>query len=152
MAPTRERLLQTAGAFIDSVNEWTPESVVRHFSPNFTFRTAPAKVKMVPQSQAECVAFVGLIGRITRTFQLQLVSGEDPLVDEVSRKVVMHLKSHSETTVGLYQNEYIWVVTLSPDGSEVDDVLNFADSQYANEWVPKMVAAAKAVAQEAADS
>lgn len=81
-------------------------------------------------------------------FRLRLVDGVEPAVDEASRKVTLHLKSHSQTPVGLYENEYVWVLTLSQDGKSVDDVLEFADSLYTAEWLPKIKKAAEEAAKK----
>ncbi|KAI1385517.1 uncharacterized protein F4822DRAFT_346057 [Hypoxylon trugodes] len=147
MSPlTREQLLKATDVFLEAFNEFTPESVVRHRSPSCLHRECPATLKTPPQTNTDWVNFVNLMRPIVRTFHIGLVEGEEPLIDDVSRKVAMHLKSRAETTAGLYENEYIWIFTVSEDGSCIDDILEFADSLYTSEWIPKLVK----VAEEAA--
>ncbi len=67
----------------------------------------------------------------------------EPMIDEVNRKIIMHLKSHSETDVGVYENEYVWIISTSEDGTEIVDVVEFADSQYTTEWGAKLQQAVK---------
>ncbi|KAI1376829.1 hypothetical protein F4677DRAFT_418151 [Hypoxylon crocopeplum] len=136
--PSRDQLLQTAKSFLESFNDFTPESVVRYSSPTCTYRILPAILKSPPQTNAELVCFIKELKAIAPAFELRLIDGEVPVIDVVTRKVVMHLKSRSETTVGLYENEYIWVLTLSEDGKSVDDLLEFVDSLYTQEWLPKL--------------
>ncbi|XXH04112.1 hypothetical protein Hte_010524 [Hypoxylon texense] len=144
MAPSREQLLETTKLFIDGMSEFTPESVVRVCSPNCTHRLLPATLKAAPSStNAEYAGFVGLLGAAMPAFHLRVAEGHEPVVDEAARRVSVYAKSRSETAVGLYENEYVWVLTMSEDGTEVDDVFEFPDSLYTNEWLPKLVKAAE---------
>ncbi|KAI1778453.1 hypothetical protein F4818DRAFT_406124 [Hypoxylon cercidicola] len=142
MAPSREQLLQTTKLFLEGLNEFTPESVVQNRSPTCTHRILPATLKSPPTTNDEYAGFVGLLRAVMPDFQMKIVQGEEPVVDEGVRKVTVHTKSRSDTTIGLYENEYIWVLTMSEDGTMVDDVLEFADSLYTSEWLPKLSKAA----------
>ncbi|OTA52270.1 hypothetical protein K449DRAFT_391481 [Hypoxylon sp. EC38] len=144
--PSRDQLLKTANLFLEAFNEFTPESVVRHRSPACLHRLLPDTLRSPPQTNADHASFIGALRPIMPVFKLQIVEGTEPIVDDVSRKVVLHLKSHSSTVVGLYENEYVWTLTLSQDGTSVDDVAEFADSLYTTEWLPKL----KKAAEEAA--
>ncbi|KAI2616919.1 hypothetical protein GGS26DRAFT_577651 [Hypomontagnella submonticulosa] len=146
--PSREQLLQTTRLFLDAFNEFTPEGVVRHRSPTCTHRLLPATLNSPTQSNADYANLVASLQPIMPVFRLRLVDGVEPAVDEASRKVTLHLKSHSQTPVGLYENEYVWVLTLSQDGKSVDDVLEFADSLYTAEWLPKIKKAAEEAAKK----
>ncbi|KAI1397105.1 hypothetical protein F4819DRAFT_473174 [Hypoxylon fuscum] len=135
--PSRDQLLQTTKLFLEAFNEFTAESVVRYRSPSCIQHILPTTLKIPQQTNAEYASFVDTLKTFMPGFKIQLVDGEEPVVDDVARKVVLHLKSRSETKAGLYQNEYMWILTLSQDGKSVDDVLEFADSLYTSEWLPK---------------
>ncbi|KAI1803064.1 hypothetical protein F4811DRAFT_526467 [Daldinia bambusicola] len=146
--PSREQLSQTARLFVESINEFTPESVVRYRSPTCKQRIVPDTLKSAPQSNAEYAALIAALNPVMPAFHLRIVDGGEPVVDEVARKAVVHLKSRSETTVGLYENEYVWILTMSEDGKLVDDVLEFVDSLYTNEQLPKLRKAMEEVAKK----
>ncbi|KAI1474295.1 hypothetical protein F4774DRAFT_401250 [Daldinia eschscholtzii] len=137
-SPLREQLLQTTKLFIEAFNEFTPESVVRYRSPGCKHKIVPDTLKSAPQSNDEYAALIAAMGTVMPEFKLRFVDGGEPVVDEVNRKVVLHLKSRSETAVGLYENEYVWILTLSEDGKLIDDIVEFADSLYTNEQLPKL--------------
>ncbi|KAI1659482.1 hypothetical protein F4813DRAFT_353113 [Daldinia decipiens] len=147
-SPSREQLLETAKLFIEAFNEFTPESVVRYRSPTCKHRLLPASLNSPPQSNAEFAGFIAALNAIMPTFHLRIVDGGEPVVDEVTRKVVLHLKSRSETAIGPYENEYVWILTLSKDGKLVDDILEFADSLYTSDQIPKLKKAAEDAAKK----
>ncbi|KAI8963432.1 hypothetical protein F5Y11DRAFT_145668 [Daldinia sp. FL1419] len=136
--PSREQLLHTTKLFVEAFNEFTPESVVRYRSPACTHRLVPATLKSPPQTNAEYAGLISALTAVMSTFRLELVDGVEPVVDQVTRKVVLHLKSRSDTAIGLYENEYVWILTLSEDGKLVDDILEFADSLYTSDHLPKL--------------
>ncbi|KAL7621037.1 hypothetical protein AAE478_008349 [Parahypoxylon ruwenzoriense] len=140
-SPSREQLLQTTNLFLEAFNEFTPESVVRYRSPSCTHRIFPTILNSPTQTNADFANFVSALRPVMPALQFRLVG--EPVVDEVARKVVLHLKSRSDTSVGLYQNEYVWILTFSQDGTSVDDMSEFVDSLYTSEWVPKLVKASE---------
>ncbi|KAI1136523.1 hypothetical protein F5Y05DRAFT_391568 [Hypoxylon sp. FL0543] len=145
-SPSREQLLKTANLFIEAFNEFTPESVVRYRSPTCLHHLLPDTLKSPARTNDEYAKFIAAVQPVAQGFKLRIVEGTEPVVDEVSRKVVFHLKSHSNTTEGLYQNEYVWTLTISQDGTSVDDVVEFADSLYTHQWLPKLIKAAEEAA------
>ncbi|KAI6090683.1 hypothetical protein F4821DRAFT_22447 [Hypoxylon rubiginosum] len=148
MSPLREQLLQTTKAFLEAFNEFTPEAVVRNRSPTCTHRIFPATLKLPATSNAEYGEFVGLLKHVMPVFEMRLAEGQEPVVDEVARKVSLYTKSRSETKVGLYENEYFWVLTMNEDGTLIEDVLEFPDSLYTSEWIPKLRDAALEAAKK----
>ncbi|KAI1469287.1 uncharacterized protein F4812DRAFT_324679 [Daldinia caldariorum] len=146
--PSREQLLQTAKLFIEAFNEFTPESVIRYCSPTCRHRIAPDTLKSAPQSNAEYAELIATMNTVMPAIHLRIVDEGEPIVDEVTRKAVLHLKSRSETAVDLYENEYVWILTMSEDGKSVDDVLEFVDSLYTSEEVPKLRKAIEEMAKK----
>ncbi|KAI6085048.1 hypothetical protein F4821DRAFT_163242 [Hypoxylon rubiginosum] len=147
--PTRDQLLKTANVFLQGFNDFTPEAVTRLGSPNCTYRMGPMCLNQATKGNDEIKTFVKALQTITPTFELKLVEGEEMMVDVEARKVAMHLRSYSPTVAGLYQNEYIFIIKLSEDGTMVDDVLEFTDSLHSADMLPKM---AKACEEAAAKS
>ncbi|RYP76893.1 hypothetical protein DL771_001446 [Monosporascus sp. 5C6A] len=133
----RDELLSIAQAFLTAFNKFTPESVVAYRSTSCKHRLLPATLQAPPRSNAEYAAFVKQLQVVMPSFHLRLSEDQDPVVDEATRTVVMHLKSHSETDIGLYENEYIWILKFNGNGTAIDEVIEFADSQYTTEWIPK---------------
>ena len=46
------------------------------------------------------------------------------------RKVAMHLTSAAETDIGPYRNEYMVMLEMTEDGSQVEKLLEFVDTAY----------------------
>lgn len=76
-------------------------------------------------------------------FKLLIVDGTEPAVDEVTRQVTLQLKSHAESDAGLYANEYIWILKFNEDGTQIEKVVEFADSAYTLSMLPKFAEAVK---------
>ena len=81
-----------------------------------------------------------------RNIQLSLIDGEEMTVDEVARKVLLPLKSIGETDVGPYNNEYMIVLKMTEDGSEIREIFEFLDSNYILGILAKLVPDAAAEA------
>ncbi len=61
------------------------------------------------------------------------------VVDEVARKVVLHLKSTGESDTGPYTNEYFIVLKMMDDGNLIKEIVEFIDSAYMLSLAAKMV-------------
>ncbi|XDG05522.1 hypothetical protein ABKA04_005137 [Annulohypoxylon sp. FPYF3050] len=143
MAPSREQLLKTANLCIESFNEFTPEAVTKYLSPSCRWMLKPETLKAPPRNRTEFGEFIGSLKPAMSGLRLFVADGHEPAVDVVTRKVTLYLKSRSETKAGLYQNEYVWVITMNEDGTEVDEVIEFVDSLYTDLWLPKLNNAAE---------
>lgn len=66
--------------------------------------------------------------QIVRNLQIGLAKGEDMLVDEVTRKVLLPLTSTGETDFGPYANEYMIVLKMTDDGTQIKQIMEFIDS------------------------
>lgn len=53
---------------------------------------------------------------------------EGMLIDEVSRKVLLHLTSTGETDLSRYANEYMIVLKMTDDGAQIKKIVDFIDS------------------------
>lgn len=65
---------------------------------------------------------------MVRNIKISLAEGEDMLVDEVTRKVMLHLTSTGETDFGTYANEYMIVLKMTDDGTQIREIVEFIDS------------------------
>lgn len=75
---------------------------------------------------------------VIRDFRLKIVDTTPLVVDVEARRVMMHLTSTAETDVGPYNNEYIFLISISEDGEKVDEIVEFLDSLYTAEFVGKL--------------
>ena len=70
-------------------------------------------------------------------YSFQVVDDKETVVDIEMRKVVIHVKSSANSTVGKYENEYLWTLTMSEDGKMIENIVEFTDSAYAIEFFRK---------------
>lgn len=75
---------------------------------------------------------------IMRNFTLNLGDGYQPILDEKTHRAILFLRSAADTDIGPYTNEYILILTLSEDGTEIDEIVEFADSAYSQKWFRKL--------------
>lgn len=66
--------------------------------------------------------------QMVRNLQTGLAKGEDMLSDEVTRKVLLPLTSAGETDFGPYANEYMIVLKMTDDGTQIKEIVEFIDS------------------------
>lgn len=70
----------------------------------------------------------------------RIVDEKEMVVDIESRKVVMYTKAKANTGLGAYENEYMWILTMTEDGKMIEDIVEFCDSAKAVELVKKQQA------------
>ncbi|KAF3067012.1 Isomerase trt14 [Trichoderma lentiforme] len=133
MAPSRSQLINTANAFIEAYNQWTVSSVLSIRSPSCTHRILPGN--RPARTRAEFGEFLERTIPVIRNFRLHAVDTSPWIVDVEARRVTMHLKSTGESDIGAYNNEYIFIITISEDGEKVDGIIEFLDSLYSSEFV-----------------
>ncbi|KAK4082258.1 uncharacterized protein Triagg1_2070 [Trichoderma aggressivum f. europaeum] len=136
MAPTRSQLIDTANAFIAAYNQWTVSGVLSIRSASCTHRVLPGN--QPARTKAEFGEFLERTIPAIRNFRLHAVDTSPWIVDVEMRRVTMHLKSTGESDLGAYNNEYIFVITVSEDGEKVDEILEFLDSLYSSEFVSNL--------------
>lgn len=66
------------------------------------------------------------------------VTVQESVVDIDARKVVLQASSTADTDVGPYGNEYVLVVEMGWDGTEVERVVEWVDSGYAMEFFARL--------------
>ncbi|KAL6799538.1 hypothetical protein GGI42DRAFT_355135 [Trichoderma sp. SZMC 28013] len=136
MAPSRSQLIDTANAFIAAYNQWTVSGVLSIRSASCMHRVLPGN--RPARTRAEFGEFLERTIPAIRNFRLHAVDTSPWIVDVEMRRVTMHLKSTGESDLGAYNNEYIFMITVSEDGEKVDGILEFLDSLYSSEFVSSL--------------
>ncbi|KAL7907853.1 hypothetical protein GGI35DRAFT_486837 [Trichoderma velutinum] len=136
MAPSRSQLINTANAFIAAYNQWTVAGVLSIRSPSCTHQVLFGDRRV--KNNAEFGEFLEHTIPVIRNFRLHNVDTTPWIVDVETRRVTMHLTSTSESDIGAYKNEYIFMITISEDGEKVDGVVEFLDSLYTSEFVGRL--------------
>lgn len=132
MSPIRDTLIQTANSYIAGFNTNTPEGVIACRTADCKQIIRPSSVpppwNSPPRTNGEYQAFVVPGFKMVRNIRISLAEGEDMLVDEVSHKVLLHLTSTGETDFGPYANEYMIVLKMTEDGTQIKEIVEFIDS------------------------
>lgn len=149
MSPLREQIHKTLIGYIDAFNTNTPEGTIAYRSANCKHRAIPESPHMPTRSNEEYKAFMGPAFALLKNFQLKLVEGLEPIIDEEARVGVLHLTSTAETPLGPYKNQYIFTFRLSADGTEIDEIIEWVDLVVLNEFMPKLLAFAQEHADQA---
>ncbi|KAK7702279.1 hypothetical protein SLS64_009857 [Diaporthe eres] len=132
MSPIRDTLIKTANSYIEGFNTNTAEGVIASRTADCRQVIRPSSVpppwNSPPRTNEEYQAFVVPGFKILRNVRIGLAEGEDMLVDEASRKVLLHLTSTGESDFGPYANEYMIVLKMTDDGTLIKEIVEFIDS------------------------
>ena len=66
------------------------------------------------------------------------VKAHETIVDMEARKVVMLASSTAETDIGPYSNEYVLVIKMGRDGRQVENIIEWVDSEYAVKYFGRL--------------
>lgn len=139
----REQLIVSAHRWLSTMNDFTPDAMVSHRTEECVTRPAPRSLGFAPLNNGQLRAFFKTLTAQMKNFNLALMPGAVPIVDERLRMVVMHLASYAEAACGLYENEYMVVLTFNEEGTLLRDVIEFADSDYCVKFAERQAAAAE---------
>ncbi|KAI4144770.1 MAG: hypothetical protein LQ340_006538 [Diploschistes diacapsis] len=137
MGPTRNDLITTAYALVNSYRTWTMDAIMSLRSTDCIHRILPASRKQPPRSNEDYRAFFSTMIPVFQDFTPS-IKEEETLVDEESRKVAMHIQSHATTAFGDYDNEYMFIVKTTEKGDKVQEIWEFVDSAASNAFFPKL--------------
>jgi len=98
---------------------------------------SPASLGIPPYTKEDYGPFFGPFMALLSDCSFQVVDDKETVVDVEMRKVVIHVKSSANSTVGKYENEYLWTLTMSEDGKMIENIVEFTDSAYAIEFFRK---------------
>ncbi|KAG8156986.1 hypothetical protein KVR01_013208 [Diaporthe batatas] len=132
MSSIRYTLIKTATSYIEGFNTNSPDGVIAARTPDCKQivrpSTVPSSWYTSPWSNKEYQDFIIPGFKKVRDVKISLVEGEDMLVDDTLRQVLLHLKSTGETDYGPYANEYMIVLKMTDDGSKIKEIVEFVDS------------------------
>lgn len=134
MSPTRETLLRTANHLLELMNSGDLDDQLRIRSPSCIHQTLPLSLGVPASNNEQFSAFLRSLQPTFHNFKVWLADGEQPIIDEVSRKVVMHLKGSADTDRGKYENEYIFILRTNEEGTLLEHFIEFVDSAYLKEY------------------
>ncbi|KAH8646862.1 hypothetical protein BX600DRAFT_443832 [Xylariales sp. PMI_506] len=140
----RATLTKTATDFIDCCNKFTVEDVLSLRTDTCKHTHLPSSLGIPTYSKAEYGAFYGQYAGMMKDCSCGIVDDKQMVVDVETRKVVMHVKVKGSTPLGEYENEYMWILTMTEDGKMIEDIVEFCDSAKALELLKKQQAQANA--------
>jgi hypothetical protein len=141
---SRKVLLSTASRFITAYNQWTVESIISIRSSGCIHHTLPATLQVPPRSKADYATFIEPMLSVFRKVEFSIIDEDDTIVDVQARKVVLHCVNRADTDAGEYRNEYIFCLTITEDGEQVDDIVEFIDTAYTADFKRRITLAQKA--------
>lgn len=136
-APNRSELLQTVHAFIAQLNGWTSDSLLSLRSPSANHTVLPASLHGSKLNNEQFQAAVSTFMLHLRGFRLEVGDHNLTVIDVEQRRVALHLKAYAESDIGPYQNEYIWIFTVTEDGTQIENSAEFIDSAYTAEFMQR---------------
>jgi hypothetical protein len=147
MPSLRDQLVQTANSYITGFNTNTAEGIIASRTADCKQIILPASCpppwKNPPRSNAEYQAFILPGFKHLRNLNIFIADGEDMIVDDVSRKVVLPLQATGETDHGPYTNEYMMVLKMTEDGTQIKEVVEFIDSATVRDLAASMASQIK---------
>lgn len=129
MPPTRAQLLSTAKSFVDSFNKWTIPDILSIRTPSCIHRIYPASELRPARNNAEFAKFVEGLMQVFKEFRFTIINEDDTLVDTEARKVFLRLRGYSDTEIGPFDSEVLFVLKITEDGEKVEDVMEFVDTE-----------------------
>src|SRR5262245_13544568 len=136
----RATLKQTATDFIDCCAKFTVDAVLSLRTDTCKHTHLPSSLGIPAYKKAEYGAFFRQFIGVMSDCSCRIVDDKKMVVDVESRKVVMHSKTKGITSVGEYENEYMWILTMTEDGKMIEDIVEFCDSAKAVELGKKLQA------------
>jgi hypothetical protein len=133
----RATLTKTVNDFIDCCNKFTVDAILSLRTATCKHTHLPSSLGIPTYSKAEYGAFYGQFVGMMKDCRCWIVDDKEMVVDVEARKVVMHMKTKGTTPLGVYENEYMWILTMTEDGKMIDDIIEFCDSAKAVELMNK---------------
>jgi hypothetical protein len=131
------RLLTTALAVIAGYNQWDQDAILAPRAANCTQQTYPARLGAAPLNNT---AYKEFISSIIPYFDNYTVTVTDTYVDEVQNRVAMQALGSADSVVGPYRNEYVIMMKMTSDQSEVWEIREFIDSEVRAAFFPQLTA------------
>ncbi|MCJ1264730.1 hypothetical protein MMC22_004605 [Lobaria immixta] len=137
--------LKTAHAAIDAYNAWTLPSILAVRAPHCVQQVLPATLDRPPMTNAQYADYLEPLLPLFRDFTSTV---HNVVHDEPGRKVAMHVTSAAETDIGPYRNEYMVILEMTEDGSQVEKFLEFVDRAHTVSFFTRLRAHHAGLAKE----
>lgn len=132
---SRQILLSTAQEAIQGYNTWSLASILSCRAPTCVHYILPSSLHRPPLNNEQYAAYFTPIMPAFEHFHLTV---HDSIVDEVARKVLMHVSSSASTALGPYNNEYMLILHMTEDGRKVEKFYEFVDSAYSADYMRRL--------------
>lgn len=133
-------MLETGLAFVANLNALPQgnENFLRGRTADAMHALVPASLGLTPLDNAAQVANLDYLFPGLESFNVQTI-GENPfIIDEVSKRIVVHANVTGQSAVGSYANEFIFTITTTDDGKKVKYSKEFVDSVLGLEYLEKL--------------
>lgn len=141
MAPTKAQLVATGHKFISEYNKFEFSAIMALRSADCVQTIYPRSLGYSPQDNVQYTEFFKFLQTMFHNFTLKVVDDSHTVVDIEKRKVTMHMSSYADTDVGPYENEYWFCLTVTEDGEQIEEILEFLDSAYTIDFLKRVEAA-----------
>lgn len=132
---TYDQLAKTAKAYLDAHNNRDLDTIRALSTPDCIHRGGPASVASPVRNTDEYITFNAEVFKLMHTYEARLT---DMVIDEKQRKVAQYMHAKATADVGVYENEYIITLTLTDDGSKVQEQYEFVGSHEMLSWMQKL--------------
>lgn len=122
------QLRKTAQAFVDGYNAWNIDAILAPRADNCTQRVLPLRLDRPTLNNEQYREFFDK--RVIPHFSNFKVEVIDVVEDQQNNKVALQAKSSAETALGPYGNEYMIILHMTSDHSQIVEIKEFVDSEY----------------------
>jgi hypothetical protein len=132
MSSLRDALVRTAMSYLSGFN--TPGSdlngTIASRAPDCVHRILPSNLGIPALGKDQYRNYSKRIRTFVENFRLEQIAGTAPVVDENATKVMLSIKSSGDSPFGPYAGEYFTVLRMTKDGTMINEITEFLDSDY----------------------
>ncbi|KAF2762824.1 hypothetical protein EJ05DRAFT_16639 [Pseudovirgaria hyperparasitica] len=121
--------------FVAGWNTWTVPAIISLRTPTCTHTVLPRSIGTRPMDNAQYGRYLTRLKSVFADFTLEL---ESFVIDPSARSFMLYGRGIAHTPIGTYRNEYACRVRASPDGSAVEEVVEFVDSKVTEEFFGRL--------------
>ncbi|KAL5332212.1 hypothetical protein BJX70DRAFT_384817 [Aspergillus crustosus] len=128
MTIAREKLLATAASFTDTFGSWDVDIMLSVRAPECRYHMCCPSFKKTSLSNDQTRDTFPQWKGVFKRYKLEIITESQTLVDEAARKVAFRARGSGESIVGLYENEYFFILRMTEDCSQVAEAWEFYDT------------------------
>ncbi|KAF9885357.1 hypothetical protein FE257_012974 [Aspergillus nanangensis] len=129
------KLALTALSALDGYKDWDFTKILFPRADNCSIRVFPESLQQSWRSNGEHLEYLDQIKSLIHGFTFQIT---DIIEDSKNNRVAMHGKSSGESIIGHYHNEYIFLMTMTPDHEKITEIKEFVDSAYVQDFFQRL--------------